>query len=327
MALDGREREDDNRARSSEKILIVEDDPTQSALLRYVLQDEGYSVVSVEDGALAVDIALESKPSLVLLDVMLPNVDGYTICRWLRQDRRSKYLPVVMLTARDTIADKVEGLKSGVDAYVAKPFDLEELLLTVKRTIEVSKLRGILSPLTELPGNRAIEETIRERLADKSKPWAILYFDIDNFKALNDRYGFVTGDNVIKFLGNLLMSAVNELGDEDDLAGHVGGDDFVIVTSPEKTEAIANRIITAFDAQIPTFYSYPDRRKGYIVMFDRQGHRRRFKIASLSVVEITSELFESDNYLLLGEVVAELKRKAKKSSGSVLVVNKRHIAA
>lgn len=308
-----------------EKILVVEDDPTQAALLRYVLQDEGYNVVNVSDGALAVDAALETKPSLVLLDVMLPNVDGYTICRWLRQDRRSKYLPIVMLTARDTIADKIEGLKSGVDAYVAKPFDLEELLLTVKRTIEVSKLRGILSPLTELPGNRAIEESIKERLYDKTKPWAIIYFDIDNFKSLNDRYGFTAGDKVIKFLGDLMVSAVNELGDEDDLAGHIGGDDFVIVTDPARVGPIGLRIIKAFDARIPDFYSAQDRKKGYIMMVDRLGHKRKFFFASLSVVAVTSETFQSENYLLLGEVVAELKSKAKKVPGSIMIINKRSI--
>ena len=181
---------------SSYRILIADDEPHIRQILRFTLERAGYQVFTASDGEEALARAAEIKPSLVLLDVMMPKVDGYEVCRKMRQDFSLNQVPVIMLSARGDQRDRVAGLENGANDYLVKPYSNEELLLRVKNVLEWNIRQKEANPLTGLPGNTAIEREMIVRISQK-KPYAFLYIDIDNFKGFNDYYGYPKGDEII----------------------------------------------------------------------------------------------------------------------------------
>lgn len=178
------------------------------------------------------------------------------------------------------------------------------------------------NPLTGLPGNNPISLAIDERIQSK-KPFAVTYVDIDNFKAYNDHYGFPQGDRVIKFTGELISRTVKELGNSEDFVGHIGGDDFVFLTTPDKVEKISRKIITQFDQKIGSFYDPEAKERGWIEGKTREGEKKRFPLMSISLMTVTNERREFTVPQEIGKVAAELKKLAKSQKGSVWVKDRR----
>jgi diguanylate cyclase (GGDEF)-like protein len=227
-----------------------------------------------------------------------------------------------MLTAKALSADKVLGLSSGADDYIIKPFDPVELLARVKGTLRRAREMRALSPLTGLPGNIRIQEEIR-RLVSEDQPFALLYADLDHFKAYNDHYGFVRGDRAIQVVARLSVEVANELVGPGAFIGHVGGDDFILITGPEVAEAVAKKLCERFDQEVPELYDKIDSERGAIEIEDRQGNLRRFPLLTISVGVASTE---RRRFAHFGEAVAvatELKQFAKREPRSSYALDRR----
>ena len=272
-----------------ETILVVDDDPDIARFVEVNLRSAGYDVSVASDGEQALEKAAALRPDLVLLDVMMPRIDGFEVAQRLRRNPQTASTSIIMLTAKALSTDKVLGLTAGADDYIIKPFDPIELLARVKGTLRRAKEMRNLSPLTGLPGNIRIQEEIERNVRD-DRPFAVLYCDLDNFKAYNDEKGFVRGDRLIQATARIIQDAVVEFAGTDGFVGHVGGDDFVAVVPPESAEDIATRIVERFDGDIHEFYEREDIKRGYIEVEDRKGEMQKLPLAGVSVGIATTEV-------------------------------------
>ena len=309
-------------AGGGESLLVVDDDPFIARLLEIELRAAGYDVRVAADGSLALDAARERCPDLVLADVMMPNMDGFELTRRLRQDPRTATVSVIMLTARGLSADKLEGFAIGADDYIVKPFDTPELLARIRGVLRRSRDTRTQSPLTGLPGNVRIEEEIDARI-DRAEPFAILYADLDHFKAYNDHYGFMRGDEVIQTTARLIGDAARAASDGAAFVGHVGGDDFVVVVSPEQAERAADAIVAAFDDAAPGFYDGADRERAFIEVTNRRGELQRFGVLTLSIGIASSAKRAFQHYAEAVAVATEMKQYTKDSQRSSWAADRR----
>jgi GGDEF domain-containing protein len=263
------------------------------------------------------------QPDLVLLDVMMPGVDGIEVMRQLRSDSRTSTLPVIMLTAKTMTADRVLGLAAGANDYIIKPFDTLELVARVRSTLRRTSEARAVSPLTNLPGNVRIEEEIASRLAS-GQPFAVAYLDLDNFKAFNDAHGFLRGDDVIQLLATSMRRAVMN-AEPTPFIGHVGGDDFVLVCLPAQVEQLAATTVGYFDDRVVSLHDPADLERGGIDVIDRQGQVRTFPLVSLSVGIASSERRHFADHREVVMVATEMKGVAKGEVGSAIAIDRRSI--
>jgi diguanylate cyclase (GGDEF)-like protein len=308
--------------RVSETVLVVDDDPDVARFVEVNLRSAGYNVTVASNGEEALERAVELLPDLVLLDVMMPKLDGFEVAQRLRRDPRTSSSSIIMLTAKALSSDKVLGLSSGADDYIIKPFDPVELLARVKGTLRRAREMRALSPLTGLPGNIRVQEEIRRRVAEEY-PFALLYADLDHFKAYNDHYGFVRGDRAIQVLARLAMEVVQELAGTQGFVGHVGGDDFILLVGPDEAERIAETLCHRFDEQVPLLYDTIDRERGTIEVRNRQGDLTTFPLLTLSVGIASTSARTFAHYGEAVAVATEMKQYAKTLSGSAWAVDRR----
>jgi PleD family two-component response regulator len=306
----------------AESILVVDDDPDVARFVEVNLRSAGYDVNVASNGEEALERAVELRPDLVLLDVMMPKLDGFEVAQRLRRDPRTSASSIIMLTAKALSSDKVLGLSSGADDYIIKPFDPVELLARVKGTLRRAREMRALSPLTGLPGNIRIQEEIRRRVSE-GEPFALLYADLDHFKAYNDHYGFVRGDRAIQSLARLVTETVHDVAGPQGFVGHVGGDDFVIIVGPELASEVAGRLCERFDGQVPHLYDGEDAARGGIDVKDRQGEPARFPLLTLSIGIASTDKRNFDHYAEAVSVATEMKQFAKRDSSSSFAVDRR----
>ena len=312
---------------SGERILIIDDDEQIASYVQLSFSLCGYQVEWIKDGRNAVEKVREKKPDAIILDLKLPGVNGFRICEQLRLEPQTRGIPIIIVSGSWKDAqDRIKSIEIGADDFLTKPFDAQELMARIKRMLARKKVDMGHNPLTGLPGNLAIEEEARRRLARKS-PWAIAYIDLDNFKAYNDVYGVKQGDKVIRLLADLLVESVKRWGNQGDFIGHVGGDDFIAMTSPEKAETTFNWIAKRFDERISAYYSEADLKAGRITAKDRQGHVRTFSFVSASIVYLTDKNITTDQYPLLIQALTEMKGYVKhtmdRKGGSVVFQDRR----
>jgi diguanylate cyclase (GGDEF)-like protein len=305
-----------------ETVLVVDDDPDVARFVEVNLRSAGYEVALGGDGEEAVRWAVELRPDLVLLDVMMPKLDGFEVAQRLRRDPRTASSSIIMLTAKALSSDKVLGLSSGADDYIIKPFDPVELLARVKGTLRRAREMRALSPLTGLPGNIRIQEEIERLVADRA-PFAVLYADLDHFKAFNDHYGFVRGDQAIELLARLATDILHEVSGPGGFVGHVGGDDFIVIVPPPEAERVASALATRFDVHAPGLYEADDAARGYIEVEDRKGARVRFPLLSVSIGVASTARRWFQHYGEAVAVATEMKAVAKRRSGSAFAVDQR----
>src|SRR6185436_7231819 len=191
--------------RTAISILIADDNISIRELLQGILESAGYVVTAKEDGVQALAAIKEKAPDLVLLDVEMPEMTGWEVCRALRADPVLEHLPVLFLTSKSQTDDRVQGLDLGADDYLTKPFNVQELLARVRNTLKRHRIELEANPLSQLPGNVSIERAINERI-DAGKKFMVLYADLNNFKAFNDRYGFQRGDKIIREIAKVLLA-------------------------------------------------------------------------------------------------------------------------
>lgn len=300
-------------------ILVVEDEPTLAELLKETLDIEGYHTITVLNGEDAVRFALRDMPQLIILDIMLPGMDGYEVVRQLRDHPKTMNIPIIVLSACMSHADKTFAFELGVDNYITKPFDTDELLARIRRQLKRMQ-QGSLSPLTQLPGGLQLERAISSKL-NSSDPWSLLYLDLDNFKAFNDVYGFLAGNNMILLVGQVCQRVVYELGNIYDFVGHIGGDDFLIMTTPDKAQLLCNHILERYKQQSMALYKHEDLDRGSISGVDRKGRAYQFPLVSLSIGVVNNQSRHPHNLEEIGILVAEAKRHAKLSSDNVFSIS------
>ena len=304
------------------KILIVDDDPDIRDVLKLTLEEENYTILEAENGEEALKIIANKPLDLVLIDYKMPIMDGREVIKKIKSDLLLRHLPIIMVTGKGELEDKIEGLDAGADDYITKPFEPEELLARIRMTLRHTERDLEANPLTRLPGNVSILNELSRRLESKSL-FAVAYLDLDKFKSYNDKYGFESGDEVIRETARILLKVVNEKGDPDDFIGHIGGDDFVVITSPDKIDDVCREIILRFDKKTPFFYSEEDRKRGYIIARDRKNKEEKISLLSVSIGVITNETRKISHVAEIGEIGAELKAYAKSREGSNYVKDKR----
>jgi PleD family two-component response regulator len=309
----------------TESIVIVEDEPDIARLMSTRLATEGFRCVEVGRGDQAVDAVLEERPELVILDLMLPGLDGIEVCRLLRKDPRTAGVGIMMVTARNLARDRIAGLEAGADDYIDKPFHLDELIARVHTSLRRGRQLRATSPLTGLPGNFEIEARLDAKVLG-GEPFALLHADLDGFKSYNDHYGFLRGDRAIVLTARIIQAAVADLGTSDCFVGHIGGDDFAVVCQPAAAEAIAKRCIERFDSSVPVLYDPEDRVLGYIERVDRTGLARRHPLIALSIGIASSEVRTFGSSAEAAGVAVEMKRFAKAAPGSAWRIDRRRIA-
>jgi len=303
-------------------VLVVDDDVDIARFIEVNLRLEGFDVLVAHDGEEAQRVIAQRLPDLALLDVMMPKLDGVELCRRLRSDPLTASLPVIMLTAKSLSADKVVGLTAGADDYIIKPFDTLELIARVRSTLRRNAEMRAVSPLTGLPGNYRINEEIASRAAGVL-PIAVCHVDLDNFKAFNDRYGWLRGDDVITLLASSLKAAAGEAGEPVPFLGHVGGDDFVVICAPEQVEQLTARVLELFDMGVVGLHDVDDAASGFITVLDRQGNERRYPLVSVSIgVAMTGRRAYRDHREIVA-VATEMKAVAKQTRGSSVAIDRR----
>lgn len=293
---------------SKGRLLIVEDDFDISNMLRIYFDSQGYQAIVVDRGEEALGVCRRRQPNLVILDIMLPDIDGYQVCRQLRSNLRTSHIPIIFLTQKDERSDQIAGFEMGADDYITKPFDLQLLLLRVEGALRRAGWLSLTSPVTGLPSSKLIEEQLRAIM--RRDDWSVLYMGINHMEAFNDVYGFVAGDDVLRFTAMLLAEVVDELGTGGDFIGHVGGDDFIVISTPEAAPQIKARLIERFDEEVETFYSFKDRDRGHIEVADADGTRRKEPLMTLAVGLIHHDTAPFADIREITEVAAEARRRA-----------------
>ncbi|MEK6226969.1 MAG: response regulator [Chloroflexota bacterium] len=301
------------------RVLVVEDDEATRGALRALLDEAGYVCDEASDGEHAVAAMRDALFDLVVLDLGLPGMSGADVHRHLRRDPRTRFLPIVFLTAHSDRQVKLAELEAGAEDFITKPYDAEELLARVGAAVRRWSGMRAVNPLSGLPGNPTITEEIESRLA-RHEDFALLYVDIDRFKEFNDHYGFTRGDRVITMLSEILVDVA---GAEERFVGHVGGDDFVVLARTDEAEALAEGITRRFDAAIRSQYDPGDRARGWIEARDRGGRLRHFPFATVSIGVVNVPPGRFDDATAAARAAAEVKEVAKRHIGSTWAIDRR----
>lgn len=304
-----------------EKILTIDDDPDILDVLQLTLADQ-YEVIQAKNGVEGMHIIQQKIPDLIVCDYVMPVMNGREFCRSIKKDILLQHIPVIMLTGKGEIRDRVEGIEAGVDDYVVKPFAPDELLARIKMILRRTVRSLDASPLTHLPGNTSITEEL-QRCVDSEAVFAVGYADLDKFKAYNDQYGFEKGDEVIKELARILIKVVREKGGPNTFIGHIGGDDFVFIAEDKDMDIICQVVLEEFDKKISSFYTPEDFKKGYMISQDRHGNEQKFGFLAVSIGIVSNKNQKITHVAQIGEIGAELKRYAKSFEKSIFVRDKR----
>jgi diguanylate cyclase (GGDEF)-like protein len=305
----------------TKKILVIDDSPFFRGQLKLTLGKE-YDVIEAGTGTEGFEIVKREKPDLVLLDVIMPDYSGFEICRILRESESNNLMPIIMITSQDSQEDILIALELGADDYIKKPFNERELLARIRNIFRRIDRNRNANPLTGLNGNLEIQREITSRIA-KGALFAVVYIDLDNFKSYNDVYGFSNGDRIIVLTADILKDQVDIFGNPDDFVGHIGGDDFILVTTPDKVDKICMEIIADFEEKIGSFYNEEDRTMGCITTKNRKGEIDTFPLMTISLAVVTNEKRELNGYVEVGDIAADLKKKLKTMPGSNYFIDRR----
>ena len=294
---------------SEGRILVVEDDADISNMLHLYFKSQGYEVHVAPTGNAALDLTRQKLPNVIVLDIMLPDIDGYEVCRRLRTSLRTSHIPIIFLTQKDERSDKIRGLELGADDYITKPFDVEELRLRVRNTIQSAEVASLTSPSTGLASGRLIEQQLRALM--EREDWGILYVGILGLEVFNEAYGFVAGEEVLRFTGMILNNVVDAVGTPDDFVGHIGGDDFIMITKAANIETMADEIVKRFEKDIGTHYDFMTRMQGYLLVEDGLGNQAREPLMSIAVGTLKADAGPFTDIREITEAAAEARRRSR----------------
>ncbi len=293
---------------SQGRILVVEDDADISNMLRIYFESEDYDVAVARRGEDALEMCRHQLPNVIVLDIMLPDMDGYDVCRQLRNSLRTSHIPIIFLTQKDERSDKIRGLELGADDYITKPFDVEELNLRVRNAMARSMYESLTNPTTGLPSGQLIEERLRRLM--RSDDWAIVYVGVTGIDVFSEAYGFVASEEVLRFTAMVLSQAVDRRGTLNDFIGHVGSDEFIIVTKKGRARRLAREVKERFDARVGTHYDWQAREQGYLIVEDEDGGETRADLMTLAAGVITADDGPFADIREITEAAADARRQA-----------------
>ena len=292
------------------RLLVADDDEAIRRAVTRVFAGSCWEVEGAPDGAAALERVAAAAPDVILLDLNMPRLGGRELLSRLRADPRLDAVPVIVLSGDDAPEEKAAELRLGADDFVSKPFAPVELVSRVERAASRNRRMLAANPLTLLPGGPAIEEEAVRRIR-AGEPLAFFYVDIDNFKPYNDKYGYLRGDGAIRQAAALLRELQAAFAGEDVFVGHIGGDDFVLMSRPARAEELARALAARFDALAPGLYSEEDRARGFTVSRDRLGAEHEFPLMSLTIALTTNERRRLEHYAKIADIAAEIKKYLK----------------
>jgi diguanylate cyclase (GGDEF)-like protein len=304
------------------KVLLAEHEAGIAEIIQYLLKAWDYDIVTISKGSAVLDAVRREQPDIIIIDWGLPDMDGLKVSKVLKEDFLTAHIPIIVLIDKKQIRKKMLEIEQGVDDYLANPPDPIDLEVRMELALRRTSHQLYANALTKLPGNKQIEKAIQLRM-DEKKFFSVAYYDIDNFKSFNDKYGYMKGDGVIRHVAYIVSTTVKKYGNPNDFVGHIGGDDFVVVTTPEKDRLIASESILAFDRATHFHYSKEDRERTYIVSKDRRGNIMNTPLMSLSIAIANNKHFPIKNMVELMETITEIKSYLKTLSGSIFLVNRR----
>ena len=289
------------------RLLIVEDDFDISNMLRIYFSGQNYEVDIAPRGSVALEKTRQNLPNLIVLDIMLPDIDGFEVCRVLRTTTRTSHVPIIFLTQKDERSDKLQGLELGADDYITKPFDIEELKLRVNRAITRSEQQSLTDPRTGLPAGRLIEDQLRQII--RRQKWALMDIRLNHYNAFVEVYGFVAGNDVLRFTAMLMGEVVDELGTVNDFIGHAGGDNFIIITTEEAVPLIRQQLKDRFAEEVLSHYNFMDREQGYIIATNQAGKPEQTPLMTMAIGYVASSKYQFADIREITETAAEARRQ------------------
>ncbi len=292
---------------SKGRILVVEDDSDIANMLRIYFSGQGFNVSVAPSGGDALELTRQNPPNLIVLDIMLPDMDGYAVCKQLRTTTRTSHIPIIFLTQKDERSDRIAGLELGADDYITKPFDIEELKLRVQNAIDRADRESLIDPRTGLPAGRLIEEQLRRII--QSEGWALIDGQIQGFDAFRNVYGFVAGDHVLRFTSMMISEVLDEIGTEDDFIGHAGGENFIVITYQAIADKIRQRIKARFAEEVKTHYPFEIREQGYVVVTGEDGSEENAPLMTMATGMVTASDREFADIREITELAAEARRR------------------
>lgn len=290
------------------RLLIVEDDYDISNMLRIYFSSQGYDVDVALRGSDALEKTHHVMPHLIILDIMLPDIDGYEVCRKLRMTTRTSHIPVIFLTQRDERSDRLQGLELGADNYITKPFDIEELKLYVQNAIARSERESLTDPQTGLPSGRLIEDELRKIIRQR-RGWVFMDIRLNYFEPFKDVYGFIAANEVLRFTAMLIGEVMDECGTTNDFVGLAGGDNFVIITTEEMAAPISQRLKDRFKDEVQTHYNFIDRQQGFILAPDETGKIQQTPLMTMAFGMVSPATHVFADIREITELAAEERRQ------------------
>ena len=304
-------------------VLIVDDTPEIINLtLKLFKKDNGFVFVHCSSDTPTLRSGLQSIPDLIVVNADDLKNDVRGVCEFVRKNKENNITPIIITTSARDEEFKIDMMKNKVEYVISKPLNEKYFYYTIKNISGLISANRCISALTGLPGNIQIENELKRRISSRSQ-YAVMYIDLDNFKAYNDKYGFMNGDEVIKFTSDIIQEAVQKYGTKGDFVGHVGGDDYVAIVNYENSKKIAKYIIKKFDSDIANFYTEEDISKGYIRVLNRKGKFEKYAIMTITVAMISNKYKKYVTPLEIGEDGASIKKKAKTIEGSTFLEDKR----
>jgi diguanylate cyclase (GGDEF)-like protein len=304
------------------KVLLAEHEKNIADILIYLLKAWDYESVLVEDGVSVLESVRREHPDIIIIDCNLPKIDGFKVSKSLKEDFLTAHIPVIILIDKKQIRKKMLEIEQGVDDYIANPPDPIDLEVRMEMALRRTMHQLHANALTRLPGNRQIEKMIQSKISE-GETFSVAYYDIDNFKSFNDKYSYMKGDSVIRQTAYIISTTVKRYGNKNDFVGHIGGDDFVVVTTHDRDRLIASESILSFNRLVPLHYDKEDRERGYIIARDRRGDIVKTPLMSISIAIANNKDHRLQNIVELMEIITEIKAYLKSLPGSNFLVNRR----
>jgi DNA-binding response OmpR family regulator len=244
-------------AESKPTILVVEDDLDVAEMLSAYFRVQGYGVLISNWGEDGVQTCRTYRPDLIILDIRLPDIDGYEVARLLRSNRRTADIPIIFLTEKRHRENRLQGLELGADDYITKPFDIQELRLRVRNALRRTSGNTLTNTVTGLAEGALVDERLLECLGRKD--WALLLISLENLDVFREMYGFVASDDVQRAVSLMIHNAVRSVGGVSDFLGHVSPMEFILVTRVDHLQPLIERIRERLDQSLDFFYPLKDR--------------------------------------------------------------------
>ena len=306
----------------AQDIYVIDDDESSIPIFKELFRnDKEFKFIGVKTEQ--IDITLKNIPFLIIINEDSIDRDITGLCKQIRTDEDNQITPIIVVSSNTDKYHKLEVLEQSVEYYIKKPVDTEYLYYTIKNVLRLLAINRRISPLTGLPGNVQIHAELKKRLANK-EPFSVLYVDLDNFKAYNDVYGFLKGDQIIEYTADTILKCIHQSFKENYFIGHIGGDDFIAIVPTLDVDNICQLIIANFDEGVTKFFTEEDLEKGYIEVANRKGIIEQFSLTSISIGAVIADKDRFANILEIGEIGAQVKHVAKSIIGSSYAVDRRH---